>query len=57
MLRESELHGALSNPNEPAAKNRAADAPPIKAELIGTEQDTQLQSALAFLARSRLGMK
>jgi carboxyl-terminal processing protease len=60
MLRESELHGAFTNPGalgesntqHPAGKpapSKPAYSAPIKSELIGTSQDAQLNAALDFL--------
>ncbi len=61
MLRESTLHGAFANPGPlnktpgttgrptSASRSKAADSPPIKAELIGKSDDQQLKTALNYL--------
>lgn len=62
IFRESALHGAFSNPgplrksgSKPAGRVEPGDkeatlSPPIKADLIGGEKDTQLKAALQALA-------
>ena len=67
MLSESELSGAFKNPGQlssnkaktggvPApAEKPAAHSPPIKAELIGSDQDAQLKAALAHLQAHMAG--
>ena len=68
MLSENELSGAFKNPGQlggnkqaksggaPApAEKPAAHSPPIKAELIGTDQDAQLKAALAHLQAHMAG--
>jgi carboxyl-terminal processing protease len=64
MLSENELSGAFKNPGQlggtgtrssAAAKkptSAAAHSPPIKADLIGSDDDAQLKAALAHLARN-----
>jgi len=65
LLRESELHGAITNPGSLGPKTHAsagkrtddqkdARSAPIKTELIGTPQDGQLKAALADIQK-RLG--
>ena len=58
--REAQLHGAFANPGmlpksdaAPGAKAPSAEAasPPIKEQLIGTDQDSQLKAALNYLER------
>jgi carboxyl-terminal processing protease len=59
MLSENELNGAFKNPGrlgatttdqtKSPAERKAAHSPPIKAELIGTPQDSQLKAALDHL--------
>jgi len=60
LLRESALRGAFSNPGslakagagsdkQGAAEDTARNSPPIKAELIGAPEDTQLKAALTYL--------
>ena len=60
ILRESELHGALSNPGSLRQKSAAPDgktvderkgahSSPIKSELIGSAEDGQLKAALSHL--------
>jgi carboxyl-terminal processing protease len=57
--RESTLRGAFRNPGtlsgKPAAKQNEGEAkmsPPIKADLIGTDDDAQLKAALGYLERA-----
>jgi carboxyl-terminal processing protease len=56
LLRESALNGALANPD--AVKASAAGATPlslsapIKTDLIGTAEDSQLKAALSYLERA-----
>jgi carboxyl-terminal processing protease len=64
MLSESELNGAFKNPGQlgettqgagadpKTTSSAAAHSPPIKADLIGTDQDSQLKAALEHLARA-----
>jgi carboxyl-terminal processing protease len=65
MLRESELRGAFSNPGSltpngsggngekpPAADKKVVASPPIKADLIGAPEDSQLKEALSYLERT-----
>jgi carboxyl-terminal processing protease len=60
LMRESQLHGALTNPgplgkSDSSAKStsrRVGYSAPIKTELLGTPQDAQLQAALAHLERT-----
>ena len=58
--REAQLHGAFANPGPITGPNAAPNtghattqtaSPPIKEQLIGTGQDTQLTKALNFLRR------
>ncbi|WP_426437918.1 S41 family peptidase [Bradyrhizobium genosp. P] len=58
--REAQLHGSFANPGTlsksdaaPAAKGASPESasPPIKEQLIGTDQDSQLKAALNFLER------
>jgi carboxyl-terminal processing protease len=67
MLSENELSGAFKNPGLltgnkqktggalASADRPAAHSPPIKAELIGTDQDAQLKAALAHLQAHMAG--
>jgi carboxyl-terminal processing protease len=61
---ESSLRGAFRNPgrlNKPAGKGGAAkepaeaakNSPPIKADLIGADNDAQLKAALAYLEKNK----
>ncbi|QPF85356.1 S41 family peptidase [Bradyrhizobium genosp. L] len=59
--REAQLHGAFANPGTlpnsdvtPGSKGAspATASPPIKEQLIGTEQDSQLKAALSHLERA-----
>jgi carboxyl-terminal processing protease len=63
VLRESSLRGAFNNPgplakpgskpSEPAVSDdKALNSSPIKAELIGTEDDGQLKAAVAYLEQN-----
>jgi carboxyl-terminal processing protease len=54
LLRESALRGAFGNPQHNATGNatgsKTPPSSPIKADLIGTPMDAQLQAALSYLA-------